>query len=111
VLVLPAETLKRLSEAVFASAASTIPISLYEGKPQHGGFRPRTQGKELGGPIAYFVNDVFGQNLITGRFAGTPGFFSPLALLVFLIFVARCSMLRPFAASVAAADRGATAPS
>jgi membrane-associated phospholipid phosphatase len=47
-------------------------------------------------PIAYFFNDAFGQYLIVGSFAGTPSFFSPLAVLVFLVFVARRVALRPF---------------
>jgi membrane-associated phospholipid phosphatase len=47
-------------------------------------------------PIAYFVNDAFGQNVIVGSFTGTPSFFSPLAVLVFLVFVARRIARRPF---------------
>jgi hypothetical protein len=47
-------------------------------------------------PIAYFVNDAFSQNFIVGRFTATPSFFSPLAMLVFLVFVVRRSTLRPF---------------
>jgi membrane-associated phospholipid phosphatase len=40
-------------------------------------------------PIAYFVNDAFGEYVIVGSFTGTPSFFSPLAILVLLIFVVR----------------------
>jgi membrane-associated phospholipid phosphatase len=47
-------------------------------------------------PIAYFVHDAFGQYLIVGSFTETPSFFSPLAILVFLIFVARRIAFRPF---------------
>jgi membrane-associated phospholipid phosphatase len=47
-------------------------------------------------PIAYFVNDAFGQNLIVGSFTGARSLFSPLAVLVFLVFVARRIALRPF---------------
>jgi membrane-associated phospholipid phosphatase len=47
-------------------------------------------------PIAYFVNDAFGQYLTVGSLTGTPSFFNPLAVLVFLVFVARRSILCPF---------------
>ena len=47
-------------------------------------------------PIAYFVHDAFGQYLIVGSFTETPSFFSPLAVLVFLIVVARRIAFRPF---------------
>jgi membrane-associated phospholipid phosphatase len=47
-------------------------------------------------PIAYFVNDAFGQYLSMVNLTGTPSFFSPLAILVFLVFVARRSTFRPF---------------
>jgi membrane-associated phospholipid phosphatase len=47
-------------------------------------------------PIAYLVNDTFGQYPIVESFTGTPSFFSPLATLVFLVFVARRIALRPF---------------
>jgi membrane-associated phospholipid phosphatase len=47
-------------------------------------------------PIAHFVNHTFGQYPIVESFTGTPSFFSPLAALVFLVFVARRIALRPF---------------
>jgi membrane-associated phospholipid phosphatase len=47
-------------------------------------------------PIAYFVHDAFGQYLIVGSFTETPSVFSPLTILVFLIFVARRIAFRPF---------------
>jgi hypothetical protein len=47
-------------------------------------------------PIAYFVYEASGQYLIVGNLTGTPSFFSPLAILVFLVFVARRGVLRPF---------------
>jgi membrane-associated phospholipid phosphatase len=47
-------------------------------------------------PIAYFVHDAFGQYIFVRSFTGTPSFFSPLAVLVFFIFVARRLVLRPF---------------
>ena len=47
-------------------------------------------------PIAYFIHDVFGRYLVVGRFTGTPSFFSPLAMLVFLVFLARRFAFRPF---------------
>jgi membrane-associated phospholipid phosphatase len=47
-------------------------------------------------PISYFVNDAFGHYVIVGSFTGTPSFFSPLATVVFLVFVARRSVLCAF---------------
>jgi membrane-associated phospholipid phosphatase len=47
-------------------------------------------------PIAYFVHDTFSQYMVVGRFTATPSFFSPLAILVFLVFIVRRIALRPF---------------
>jgi membrane-associated phospholipid phosphatase len=47
-------------------------------------------------PITYCVNDVFGQYVIVRSFTGTPSFFSPLATVVLLVFIARRSLLCPF---------------
>jgi membrane-associated phospholipid phosphatase len=47
-------------------------------------------------PIAYFVHAVFGKFEFLGRFTGAPSFFSPLAILVLVVFVARRFALRSF---------------
>jgi membrane-associated phospholipid phosphatase len=47
-------------------------------------------------PIAYFVHDMFGQLEVASDFTGTPSFFSPLAILVLLVFLVRRLALRPF---------------
>jgi len=47
-------------------------------------------------PIAYFVHDVFGQVEALGSFTEAPSFFSPLATLVFLAFLARRIAFHPF---------------
>jgi membrane-associated phospholipid phosphatase len=47
-------------------------------------------------PIAYFMHAVFGRVEFLGRFTGTPSFFSPLAILVLLAFLARRITFRPF---------------
>jgi membrane-associated phospholipid phosphatase len=47
-------------------------------------------------PIAFFVHHIFGSFLMLSRFTGTPSFFSPLAVLVFLVFVGRRAAFRPW---------------
>jgi hypothetical protein len=47
-------------------------------------------------PIAYFIHDTVGHFVVLSSFTGTPSLFSPLAILVFLVFLTRRLAFRPF---------------
>jgi membrane-associated phospholipid phosphatase len=47
-------------------------------------------------PLAYFVHRTFGQFWVLGSFTGAPSFFSPLATIILLVFIARRILFRPF---------------
>jgi membrane-associated phospholipid phosphatase len=57
-------------------------------------------------PIALSVHSIFGSFPMLGSFTGTPSFFGPLAIAVFLIFAARRLAFRPFAKLDAALIQG-----
>jgi membrane-associated phospholipid phosphatase len=47
-------------------------------------------------PIAILVHDTVGQFEVSGSFTGTPSFFSPLAIVILLVLLARRIAFRPF---------------
>ena len=47
-------------------------------------------------PVAYAMDNLFGAFEFLGKFTGAPSFFSPLAALIFAVFIVRRLILRPF---------------